>query len=537
MSGKILTIIFFLVSAVVLFWNLDGGSLLNSDDAIYAAMARDAWRSGDYMSFRYLGRVVYEKPPLLFWMLSACFEFLRPCDLAARIPDALCALALLATVTMITVGGSRGINSRKGDPRVNDWGTGFLAAPAFLLATSLFYFNARRVMTDVPFWLFSFLFMMMLACPGAQNAGVYKDEAVDPKTRKGARPGNEQDRPMRGSAVTAGVFAGLAVMTKGMAFVPVAAGAGIWFVLTRGWRTWGWKHAGLFVLAFHAVAGWWHGYQIWTHGWDFVRSYLGYHAVSRITQGLITRTEPMFYARRLLDLEGSVWTIVLVGGIAAALAVALARRRSIDIMLASFTCVYLPLILLMQTRLEHYLLPLLVVSAVYQGRGVQFLESFMALKLRGRVQHNRLIAATGIVGGALAVCGIFFAAHNGFHMMSGEYSRGYKILTQEAARLGRPIIAFNDYNVITHWYADHPVYAWSTDSRLCSILESTDMLRRSHYYWCPETENDLVKEIVRTRPILLARTSGAEEVKKLLARRGIPLPRIVAREGELVLLD
>ena len=56
-----------------LAFGLWGGSLVDSDDAIYADMARTAWRTGDLLDLRWHDAVLFEKPPLLFWLVGAFF--------------------------------------------------------------------------------------------------------------------------------------------------------------------------------------------------------------------------------------------------------------------------------------------------------------------------------------------------------------------------------------------------------------------------------------------------------------------------------
>jgi len=479
----------------VLLWNLGGGSLLNSDDAIYASMARDALRSGDYMTFRYLGEVVHEKPPLFLWMVSACFSVLGIDDLAARLPDAICALGLLLTVGLLVRG------------------RGAVVAVVFLLSSSIFYFNARRVMTDMPFWLFSFMFLMVLATS-------HEPRATSHEPRATARLARFQ------RACLAGLLAGLAFMTKGAAFAPVALAAVGWFLLTRQWRKWGWKDGGLLLTTFLAVAGWWHGYQVWQHGWDFVRSYLGYHAVSRIASSLITDTGPGFYVERLFELEGPPYTLLLLAGLVGAFVAAVralrGEGRDLDVLLACFVAVYVTLLLVMRTRLEHYLLPLLVVSAVYVGRGAEVLASRVSGRGWVRVSATALLLLLGVV---------FFGYHNGFHMLSGEYSKGRKMLAVDAAASGGPIVSFNEYDVATHWYADRPVHVWSTDHRLCSILDATDMLVRSAYHWCPADRMEMARRLERDKPVVIAHEASLRELNSLSN------VEILARVGNLVSVE
>ena len=58
-----------LFAAVVLSINLGQGSILSSDDALYAQMAREMSQGGGWLTAYWLGEAVFEKPPILLWML------------------------------------------------------------------------------------------------------------------------------------------------------------------------------------------------------------------------------------------------------------------------------------------------------------------------------------------------------------------------------------------------------------------------------------------------------------------------------------
>ena len=67
---RIVDAILWSLVAITMFFGLWSGSLLNTEDALYADMARTAWRSGDFLDFRWHGVVLYEKPPVLFLLVG-----------------------------------------------------------------------------------------------------------------------------------------------------------------------------------------------------------------------------------------------------------------------------------------------------------------------------------------------------------------------------------------------------------------------------------------------------------------------------------
>lgn len=63
---------------------IGAGSHFNSDDTLYAQMAREMVQSGDFVDNRWLGVVHFEKPPLLLWSLAGAGRFLGWSEAALR---------------------------------------------------------------------------------------------------------------------------------------------------------------------------------------------------------------------------------------------------------------------------------------------------------------------------------------------------------------------------------------------------------------------------------------------------------------------
>jgi len=63
-------------------------------DAVQAQIARNMLTSGDWVTARLDGVVYLEKPPLIYWMIAACYKVFGVHDWAARIPVVLSSLAL-----------------------------------------------------------------------------------------------------------------------------------------------------------------------------------------------------------------------------------------------------------------------------------------------------------------------------------------------------------------------------------------------------------------------------------------------------------
>ena len=63
-------------------------------DAVQAQIARNMLSSGDWVTARLDGVAYLEKPPLIYWMIAACYKVFGVHDWVARIPVALSSIAL-----------------------------------------------------------------------------------------------------------------------------------------------------------------------------------------------------------------------------------------------------------------------------------------------------------------------------------------------------------------------------------------------------------------------------------------------------------
>src|SRR5690348_16058615 len=71
-------------------------SLGDWDEATYAQIAREMLRSGQWMTPVWNGHLFYDKPPLVFWLMSASMWLLRSPELAVRLVPAICGVLAIA---------------------------------------------------------------------------------------------------------------------------------------------------------------------------------------------------------------------------------------------------------------------------------------------------------------------------------------------------------------------------------------------------------------------------------------------------------
>ena len=275
------------------------GSQLNSDDVLYAQMAREMLHSGNLLDNTWLGVVHFEKPPLLLWCLALSGFLFGFGEAALRLPVTLWSMAGLAALYLLAR--SLGVSRRAA-----------LTATG-LLATSTFYLlMTRRPMTDIP----------LLACALIASA-----------------------LWLRGRTLSAGAFAGLAVLAKSVAAVPLLLPA---FILQPRAA---WRGAGVMLL----VAAPWHIAQSLRHGAEFWSGYLGHHVAARMTSAVV----PSLTLQDQLELlarEPAVLTLALIGMVIAG--TQRFKQRATRFALCWLGLSVLPLIF-SKTVLPHYLLPLI----------------------------------------------------------------------------------------------------------------------------------------------------------------------------------
>lgn len=82
--------ILYLILALVLFFGffifLGSYPLLDVDETRYAHMAREMFKTGDFMTLYLNGEYFFEKPPLYFWLECLSFKILGVSELSLRLP-------------------------------------------------------------------------------------------------------------------------------------------------------------------------------------------------------------------------------------------------------------------------------------------------------------------------------------------------------------------------------------------------------------------------------------------------------------------
>ncbi len=462
-----------LAGAVALLANLGAGSLLASDDVIYAQMAREMAAEGRWLDATWMGVVLFEKPPLLFWLLRVSGEVFGWTDGSMRLPGALAGVVGLGYAMAL---------ARRATPRAPT--SAALCALLLTVATTTWVMTIRRPLTDP-----------LLAA--AALAVVYHAAT-------------------HGRGVALGIAGGLGVLAKWVAIGPVALAALVALALGRRW-----SQLGVGALVGVAVAAPWHVAMTVRHGAAFWEVYLGYHVTERVGSALVGAPDASYYLTTALELDPLLTPVLLAGGLLAIWTWWTTRADAapdapLGLVLGA-AGLTLVAIHLAGTKLFHYLLPVVPLAAV---------ATVAAL---GPWLPRRLIAGALVV---LAGVG-FVTGPLDPHVLAPDYSRWSKAVATQHLRDLPPssrAIVWEAYDPAVTWYADRPVRMWTSDERFFAIQQSIDMMRRSEaVVWASDAA---MGELVSGGPdvvIVLPRPEAAATLAPWLRR--------VALQRQVVLLE
>ncbi|MCL2645394.1 MAG: glycosyltransferase family 39 protein [Phycisphaerales bacterium] len=263
--------------------------LFDRDEPRFATAAREMWQSGDYIVPRFNGGLRSDKPPLVYWLMTASYSLMGQAnELAARLPSAICGTLTLIVVYLMAA-------ARFG--RV----TGLLAA-LILGSCSLFVVESRMATADAAMLLFTVICMACMwqawdTTGKKPEARSQKPEGENSKCKIRNDDGNEPSQtdtnrhrqtPSGFRLQASGFWLALAcgVLTKGVplffVLVPVVV-LSLWQRFTGGnWRWWRNLKPMVGIPLLMALVLWWvvlAGMQ--TH-WDLIRQMVGVHFFARV---------------------------------------------------------------------------------------------------------------------------------------------------------------------------------------------------------------------------------------------------------------
>jgi len=276
-SNKFLLFFLLLLCLFVFFTGIGSYGLLDKDEPRYASCALEMLENNDFIVPKFNFQDRFDKPVLYYWLIAASYKLFGISDFTSRIPSAFCAvLCVFFTwyTSVVVLGKLRG----------------FICA--LVLATSIEYILlGRRAATDIALCLFfsGTLYSLFL--------GYYLKNL----------------KIKIFWTVISGVFAGLAVLTKGPIGIILPLIVLACFLAVR--KNFDLKHIKIFfIISFLALLvslPWYFAIHLATKG-EFTRTFFFEHNLSRFTSVVGEHPGPIWFYIPIIIGGFMPWTFLFV---------------------------------------------------------------------------------------------------------------------------------------------------------------------------------------------------------------------------------
>lgn len=336
----ILPTVLVVLATVLIYWDLGSTTLVDWDEAIYAAVSKNMARSREYLVPTLNGvSNFFEKPPFYMWITVPMINLFGIDSFSVRFWSAFFGVAgVLATYFL----------AKEMFGRLS----GFLSG--VVLITTFHYLRfSKMAMLDVTVTFF--MTMSILLFWLGKRRGIF--------------------------LILSGLALGLGFMTKGVVSFLVLPPLAV--ILFSDFRTYSRKYLLGFCLSFLAVTLPWHGYLIFRFGNDFINPYIGYHVGARFGSDVEGKTEPFWLYVAVIRNSLRLWfpllplaLIWLVGQLWLGKPSGSLKRKGFLLLLAWFLAIFLPLSIA-HSKLIWYIVPIYPVLAIIIGTFLAWLMSFV----------------------------------------------------------------------------------------------------------------------------------------------------------------
>lgn len=265
-----LLLLIFLASLFFFLWGTAQMPVTDPVESNYALTAKEMVLSGDWVSPQIYGKYWYDKPALVYWMLSAAYTLFGFTDFASRLPAALCgALSVVLMVYYV-----KRITARRDTA---------LWAGVFLATSLEFWIISHAIITD------SMLFLFTLPALFSAYIGI------------------TEGRPWH--MVIAYGAAGIACLAKGpVGLVLPGIILFLWCCTLHSKKAFFYLFHPLGILAFLVTALPWYVTMYSIHGVDFINGFLGLHNVTRALSSEHPGDNHFYYYLLVMPLSLLPWT-------------------------------------------------------------------------------------------------------------------------------------------------------------------------------------------------------------------------------------
>jgi 4-amino-4-deoxy-L-arabinose transferase-like glycosyltransferase len=272
---------------VCLFVGLGAVGFVGPDEPRYASIARTMAQTGDWVTPQLWGHPWFEKPILYYWAAAASFKLFGVSEAAARLPDA---LAALAGALLLALGAWR------------LWGGRAARLALVIFPTSIGIFTFARAAT------MDMLLAVSLEAAMVTALFVLSREAPPERSWRRRRWKLKPPWPL----ALVGACIGLGTLAKGPVAIILAGGSvALWASLTRRWRDamrfLRWEP----IAAFAVVAlPWYIACSLANPG--FARSFFWHQNVQRFLTPVFEHVQPWWFFFPILALGLLPWTPALI---------------------------------------------------------------------------------------------------------------------------------------------------------------------------------------------------------------------------------
>ena len=317
-----------LITLFISFFKTGGFLLFDVDEAVFSEAAREMVETGDLITPTYNYEPRYDKPILIYWLMSAAFKLFGTGEFAARFTSGLFGtFSVLATFFFIR--------------RIKGLAPAMLCALALLLNLEYFVYTHSAV-TDMTlgFFIASSIYAFYL--------GFHED---DPRWYWGFW-----------------CASALAVLTKGAIGLLFPVAVSTLFMAASGNKD---RIKALFrpafIAVFFAITVPWFAAQFYVNGWDFFNAFIIKHHIQRYSEVISSHSGPFYYYIGVLLLGFFPWVAFLPASVYRAFKERLTPGSGLYLLTAIWFLFVLIFFSIAKTKLPNYIFPLYAPAAILAG--------------------------------------------------------------------------------------------------------------------------------------------------------------------------
>ncbi len=320
------------LSFALIFISLGKNHLIPWDEAIYAGVSKNMVKTSEYLVMEWVpGKVWFEKPPLMMWLMAGFMKLMGVGEWAARIPSAMFGFS---TILLVYIWAKKLFGK----------GAAFISGLALLTSVHFLYY-ARASMMDV-----SVTFFITLALYFYYYAKQNKKSSL---------------------WLLSGLSIGLAIMTKGVVGLLPFAIIGLYelyLFFTRAQKLsveLVKNYSLLFIYALIIVLPW-HLYMHLKFGADFWANYIGYHVFDRALTAIEDKGQPFFWYLIVMKVSMRIWFVALIPAFAYGIFKAVKKQKKFVFLLVWSLFIFL-FFSIAKSKLIWYMTPIYPVAVMFVG--------------------------------------------------------------------------------------------------------------------------------------------------------------------------